>query len=143
MGYVRFSFNCFLQPADFNLSRKGNRNISFSFLNGETFNGRTNCEKFWGAKGCELMNLSDRDLAESGKESCTALLNIHLNCVPVIIQCFISLCTELCQYIVHSFCRQFTFHTDWSQLKWPFVFITQIRSWKDTRRQLGFYSVCF
>ena len=101
---------------DFNLSRKGNRNISFSFLTGETFNGRTNCENFCGAKGYELVNLSHRDLAES-KESCTALLNTHLHCVPVIIQCFISLRTELCQYIVHSFCRQFTFHTDWSQLK--------------------------
>ena len=60
---------------------------SFSFLTGETFNGRTNCENFCGAKGYELVNLSHGDFAES-KESCTALLNIHLHCVPVIIQCF-------------------------------------------------------
>ena len=72
---------------DFNLSRKGNGNISFSFLIDETFNGRTNCENFCGAKGYELSNLSHRDFAES-KESCTALLNTHIHCVPVIIQCF-------------------------------------------------------
>ena len=31
--------------------------------------------------------------------------------------CYYSLRTELCQYIVHSFCRQFTFHADRFQLK--------------------------
>ena len=31
--------------------------------------------------------------------------------------CYYSLRTELCQYIVHSFCTQFTFHTDRFQLK--------------------------
>ena len=96
---------------DLNLSRKANRNISFSFLIGETFNGRTKCEHFCGAKGYELVNLSHGDFAES-KESCTALLNTHLHCA-----CYYSLRTELCQYIVHSFCTQFTFHTDRFQLK--------------------------
>ena len=97
---------------DFNLSRKGNRNISFSFLVGETFNGRTNCENFCGAKGYKLLNLSHRDFAES-KESCTAIFTECLSLFNVLW----SLRTELCQYIVHSFCKQFTFHTDRFQLK--------------------------
>ena len=84
---------------------------SSSFLIGETFNGRTKCEHFCGAKGYELVNLSYGDFAES-KESCTALLNTHLHCA-----CYYSLRTELCQYIIHSFCTQFTFHTDRFQLK--------------------------
>ena len=83
MWYVTFKFLLPLQPVDFNLSRKGNRNICFSFLIGETFNGRTNCENFCGATGYELANISHRDFAES-KESCTAIFTVCLSLFNVL-----------------------------------------------------------
>ena len=101
---------------DFNSSRKRNRNISFSFLIRETFERGTNCENFCEAKGYEIVSPT-----ETLQNPRNHISRCYILLFPVcLISLFIvlwSVRTELCQYIVHSFCMQFTFHTDRFQLK--------------------------
>ena len=129
---------------NFNLSRKGIRNIRFYFSYSWIFEGKKQQWKYlWSRRLRISHSLPQRLCGIQGimhgvviywSSLCASLFNILL-----------SVRTELCQSIVHSFCTQFTFHMNLFQLKRETSRTITFGLHEATKfvENYRFYSVCF